>query len=643
MHPALSLQSLSHLPISIRRFATAAAAGSEADLIRVAAHIVKAPEQSARLLPVIFAILDPALIPDPDLLDTASPATSTVSRLSLAYRALAVWGLICPTSDVYPHIWPRVWRWAQILELHHHFLPDTESVEELGCRFLAAFYGMLHHDETAKLIHATPGVHAFFGRLWTAMDGTYDPKRMQVPLTALYYFMRPSDWNSANIDELIEGSGGSAVDLAVLIVRQIYLTIGSERTPLSRMELSCLSGILALVRYGDCSQLLQPLLSEGIVGAVTQALFPLAVTILLGVDETLDTCLGFVAATICASPGYPYLPDALDVGLLDAITLLGGKDFQTIDLPSHLQRFLGDILPGAMVYHTVACAMRSNAPSVHEGRDARFVNAEVRADWLALLDLVQERVDVLHYYESSDYVCTKACDGPQVHSADVLMCSAALSSLSERSDAVPAVASIITARSNVKLPDGEMVAIVNSASLCDPPHPACSYLYPAQPAKLTKREEAFLRLTLNRDYQANKLDVLLKQLTVIHRTRSPKIGTVFDYFKGRCTIYVGALGQKPGCELPPQLAGQSSMELHKFAFDGGGIHGGADNERRVFRNYLLRSTSGALTDGLVRIAAALPDGADVSQLEREHPAIFEEVKMLSDLEVGETYGDILFI
>ncbi|KAJ6555445.1 hypothetical protein DFH09DRAFT_571042 [Mycena vulgaris] len=624
MHPALSLQSLSQLPISVRRFATAAAAGSEADLIRVAAHIVKTPEQSARFLPVIFATLDPALIPDADMLDTASPSPSTVSRLSLAYRALAVWGLICPDSDVYPHIWPRVWRWVQILELHRHFLPDTESAEEVGCRFLAALFGMLHHDKTDKVIHATPGVHAFFGRIWAALDATYDPQRMQVPLTALYYFMRTSDWKSANIDELIEGSGGSGVDLAVLIVRQIYLTIGSERTPLSRMELSCLSGILALVRYGGCSQLLQPLLSEGIVGAVTQALFPLAVTSLLGVDETLDTCLELVAATICASPGYPYLPDALDVGLLDAITLLGGKDFQTMDLPSHLQRFLGNILPGAMVYHPVVCAMRSNAPSIREGRDARFVNPEVRADWLAFLELVEERVDALDYYESSDYVCTKACDGPQcgalIPKRDIKRCSGCR---------LHYYCSVECQTSGWR--DG------GHRQLCRP------LRFSPQPVELTKREEAFLRLTLSRDYQANKLDVLLKQLTVIHRTRSPKIGTLFDYFKGCCAIHVGALGQKPGCELPPQLAGQSSMGLHKVVFDGGGIHGGPDDERRVFRSYMLRSTSGALTDGLVRISDALPDGADVAQLEREYPTVFEEVKMLSELEVGETYGDILFI
>ncbi|KAJ6587653.1 hypothetical protein DFH09DRAFT_1427898 [Mycena vulgaris] len=572
MHPALSLQSLSHLPISIRRFATAAAAGSEADLIRVAAHIVKAPEQSARFLPVIFATLDPALIPDVDMLHTASPFPSTVSRLSLAYRALA------------------------ILELHRQFLPDTESAEEVvGCRFLAVLYGDTRYAGSARVLWA------HLGRARCHLR----PETMPVPLTALYYFMRTSDGKSANIDELIEGSGGSGVDLAVLILR---LTIGSERAPLSRMELSCLPGILALVRHrrrGDAS-----------------AMSPLAVTILLGVDETLDTCLGLVAATIGASPGYPYLPDALDVGLLDAITLLGRKDFQTMDLPSHLQRFLGDILPGAMVYHPVVCAMRSNAPSVREGRDARFVNPEVRADWLAFLELVEERVDVLDYYESSDYVCTKACDGPQ--------CGA----LIPNRDIKRYAGCRLHYYCSVKCQTSEW-RHGGHRQLCKPLRSA------PQPAELTKREDAFLRLTLHHDYQANKLDVLLKQLTVIHRTRSPKIGTVFDYFKGRCTIRVGALDQKPGCELPPQLVAQSSIRLHKVVFDGGGIHGRSDDERRVFRSSMLRSTSGALTDGLFRIAHALPDGADVAQLERGYPAVFEGVKMLSELEVGETYGDMI--
>ncbi|KAJ7096921.1 hypothetical protein C8R44DRAFT_889514 [Mycena epipterygia] len=155
---------------------------------------------------------------------------------------------------------------------------------------------------------------------------------------------------------------------------------------------------------------------------------------------------------------------------------------------------------------------------------------------------------------------------------------------------------------------------------------------------LRKREEAFLRLVLHRDYQAKKLDILLKQLSFIHHTRSTKFVTVFDYIQGACAFHVVGVGEYFGEQSPKTRLTTLSVALHHVLLDGGGAHGDVHSPRVLFCNYALRSTNFTLLCGLVRIANALPDGADVSQLERCWPNMFEQVKLLSEMEIAETHG-----
>ncbi|KAJ6535281.1 hypothetical protein DFH09DRAFT_1284052 [Mycena vulgaris] len=89
MHPALRLEELARLPLAVRKFATAAAGGSEPDMIKLILRIMFQPTTSAQYLPPLFANLNPARFPPLELLDIPTPAPSAVRAIEANIPALA--------------------------------------------------------------------------------------------------------------------------------------------------------------------------------------------------------------------------------------------------------------------------------------------------------------------------------------------------------------------------------------------------------------------------------------------------------------------------------------------------------------------------------------------------------------------------
>lgn len=117
--------------------------------------------------------------------------------------------------------------------------------------------------------------------------------------------------------------------------------------------------------------------------------------------------------------------------------------------------------------------------------------------------------------------------------------------------------------------------------------------------------------------------------------------TLFDYTEGRCIVAVDEAdesGDKRRFMWEELNAGsQPQTGWHRVVFDAAGAFECA--ERVQHNEYLLRSRSTALTDGLLSIADRLPRDADVSpdRLQSDWPAAFAEVVRLSKLEIEEIY------
>ncbi|KAJ7663243.1 hypothetical protein DFH06DRAFT_1296086 [Mycena polygramma] len=574
-------------------------------------RIIAEPDPS-RFLPVIYANLDPSRILSTDALDTAAPSTdlSTAFWLALgAMDALVLMRSIHPTVST--EVWPRMWIWMQEIENYHSLIPDFGAVELYLQRIVACMQVILFNSSGASIIRDTLGLHAFLGRTWAGMDpDTADEGACK----SLLHFMCTSQWTDLDLNEFAEGCGG-APELAGIAVRCIHATTkpcptqsGPHFLPISPANFEALIGIVTFLGRTTRSKLFEPLGAGGVA------------------EDALDVGLEFLTAAIWLG-GYPYLPEALNAGLLDALLEVEKYETRKVNMYFHLQPPLAEIRPAGLAFLPVVSAMRGRIPSIDTVRSMPQAKDHLE-QWIRLLELAAERTRLLDTLESPEYVPTQSCDGPQCGLikpvAEIKRCSGCHTHY---------YCSI--ACQTAAWRDGSHRAFCMTWQLF---HHRQRIPF----GRFSRREEAFVRFIVHNDYLANKLTILLKQLAFVHRTGSTRFATVFRYLEGRCAISVVPLEEISDSRSLAEREYKPGM-VHQVYLHGSQCEcrcpmGSRTHQRAVEHTLHMRAESSALMDGVVRIAGILRDGVDVERLSKRWPDLFEELRMLSELDIKETHG-----
>ncbi|KAJ7873561.1 hypothetical protein B0H13DRAFT_2551373, partial [Mycena leptocephala] len=292
------------------------------------------------------------------------------------------------------------------------------------------------------------------------------------------------------------------------------------------------------------------------------------------------------------------------------------RHWSSRDIGRHLICFLDFILPSAMTYRPIVAIVRGMVPFTQANKGFRA--SPFFEDWTTLLELMEQRVQLLNRFESPEYRPTRVCSECQAVTSEIRRCSGCLSSH---------YCSLECQTSSWR--GGHREMCIDRRAEYDLGPPAHLGLFPS------RRDESFLRLIVHHDYLANKLQILLQQLAFFHRTRSRSFVTVFNYTRGHCTVSVEVLADMVDENVVQSLPSILRRGLlHHLVLDVGS----PTHSLMIRRALLLHDSSLVLVDGVVRIAGLLPEGADVSQLRELWPDLFEEVRMLSKMQIEETHS-----
>ncbi|KAJ7161125.1 hypothetical protein C8R46DRAFT_359955 [Mycena filopes] len=134
MHPAFRLENLKSLSPSVQLRANLCSTSFQINRNQptfASETFAITPENVEPLLPVWYANLDPATIPNVDAIDAAQLAGERIHAVLGAELALkAIWGVKNVPPEVYPKLWARVWPWMQFLHTYRQHLNLNSRKEQ---------------------------------------------------------------------------------------------------------------------------------------------------------------------------------------------------------------------------------------------------------------------------------------------------------------------------------------------------------------------------------------------------------------------------------------------------------------------------------------------------------------------------------
>ncbi|KAJ7628252.1 hypothetical protein DFH06DRAFT_1338697 [Mycena polygramma] len=365
MRPSLQISALDTLPLSLRKIASSAAAGSLGDLVRLAERIPSLPAaQQLATLPVFYLNADPTRIPSATQLDSLSlRAQNTVARARTSLRAVGDISNVPPSA--FSDLWLNLWPWYLFFQSYGDELPDPEYTEEEALcidfqHFVSKFRGSA---EPLKIMYATPDFRMMLTRFWAfaqffegrdAILSGYD-------FLALFLFPSMKGASYENLTDVVEGAGGSSNDVTDLVVNFIQDLLPEGRNAAVPEHLVVLLELLLdfvsdmeatatrhLITPSRVPARFQLFMSPADIGVLTRMIYAL-VNPTPGGDRALDRCLTLLCQLLTTHPGPPATYAALDNNLMHAITILGL--FPDDKRLPQVEALLDEILPASLAYY----------------------------------------------------------------------------------------------------------------------------------------------------------------------------------------------------------------------------------------------------------------------------------------------------
>ncbi|KAJ6522552.1 hypothetical protein DFH09DRAFT_1191454 [Mycena vulgaris] len=392
MHPALQIETLQRLPISVRRVALAACGPSPSPwaVERARLLIIDLPwAQQLLFLPVFFLNLDPSGVPTSEEVEPMHLDT----RRRIANATLSLDGIIRigdKPLDIGPHLWRRLWPWIEFAYTYWDQLPEHEDFHDLSFYQGFLLFGETFYRDpsTAALMGTTPGVQAFLAKTWTFLPKLADSPFIDMMLTGLCgYLLECRASNSSILADLVEGAGGTFADLADLVMK--YFEIVLQRASMLSSDSKCyyIGTILAFIDQTN--------------------------VVVSGEDENgpaLRGCLTGLRRIFGSYRGHIHLEQAIECGLLRVIVACATLDCEP-EFDSDLHTlFTETLLAGLLDYYLVSRVRDSFIEHEHLYMSEVFERSPIFRGWRVFYIRAQERIQIMDRLESPEYTASKACD-----------------------------------------------------------------------------------------------------------------------------------------------------------------------------------------------------------------------------------------
>lgn len=444
----------------------------------------EASERLIEFLPVFYSNLDAARIPREALLDI--PSTFTEGAVMCAFISLRClysmslrFGLGIPPAT-FPDLWPRLWTWVQFFDIYREQYPE-DSVAGSGFIVFASPFTRSHKPTLAS----TPGFRRMLTRIWGPLQVCGNPLRVAIGLDRLttVLFSELKVKTRRDVDEVIEGAGGSLSDLADLVVSYIDQITSDGGTPVLKQESRLLGTIFDFVDDVDRviaggtpeKDTLGPfsaILSRNAVRSVTAMLNVLIRTESRFHDlyPLLRRSLVFLMQIFLGAPDRGAMTNALHAGLLQVVILSGARDtFNQI-----LKPLIDDVLPSSLMrYYEILFISDELRHLKALANTNAFQSCAVIGPWNQFISLAEERIQILRAVHAEEYHL-KACDNAKVrrfvYPVDLIypLVSVAKLATAPGSSAVPGVSVFITAPWNAKSWIGARETIAPTVGLSIP-------------------------------------------------------------------------------------------------------------------------------------------------------------------------------
>ncbi|KAF8181362.1 hypothetical protein K438DRAFT_1937989 [Mycena galopus ATCC 62051] len=588
------------------------------DIRRVRPYMASATdEQKKMLLPMVYANLDPARIPDEDTMDSDGPLPEVEDLMARAQLCLELLYAIEFSNEIGPDIWPRVWPWVQFLDSHQDRVSgiSRKAGSDFYVDFLMFAGTFADHSETHALITTTPGVYFMVGKAWPGVFDIDDTDKREIALNDLRSFLANRNIVTRDtLSDLTDGAGGTLQQLASLVVFHIAYFAPSPDDALDLMPTYFLSGILEFLamidpNLGDAEGMVNPpspfaafLLSHNVIEALTTAACALSISSGPLVSRSLRDTLTALIVLLGTHPGYGRISQALEHHLLRALVNCAHVPHgQTIAL---IDGFLIGLLPPALVYYRVMSAL---IPALHNVIDLvksqTFESSPVYEHWNTFNSLAMERIQVFNSYNNNENPLMKACDNLE---CDEIGCKNKFKRCS-------GCKSLYYCSPECQALDWNAGGHRNACRLY-----GTLYLSAVNGLRLKWRDRGFLRAIVHKDYLESAPNLATQKLVHMHDFPGQTFLTVYDYSQGRGKISVQHLTNMKDYLHGPEwdaIVARAAASRGRMWVDVVMMPGTEDPETRCGVIPLRTSTS-TVYDGLQRLASELTGDSETWDWDR---------------------------